>query len=216
MSFHGVKFSVNLTRMNKEQVIQTRDDIINAALPNVVFDGWRWDMVENAAIQAGFDPNIASAVFPDKMLDVLSAFSDMADRGMLELLAGQNPEDMRVRDRIRAGVMARFTYLQPQREAVRETLGFWAVPTRKPRAAKIVWRSADHIWNWAGDDAKDYNRYTKRGLLSGILVSTMLVWIDDDSPDLRVTQEFLDRRIDNVLFVGQTLGRFMKGFKKAS
>lgn len=202
--------------MDKQQVTQIRDQIIKAALPNVMFDGWCWDMVERAAVEAGHEPSVAAAIFPEKILDVLDGFSDLADREMLSILADKNPDDMRIRDRIAAGVMARFEYLQAHKEAVRESASYWAIPIRKPRAAKIVWRSADQIWNWAGDEAKDYNHYTKRGLLSGILVSTMLVWLDDPSEDMRVTREFLERRIENVLFVGQTIGRFMKGFKKAS
>lgn len=202
--------------MKKDQVVQIRDEIINAALPHIMFDGWSWDCVLKSAAELGHEEQAVCAVFPERMIDVLDSFSDLADREMLKVLDSQNPDDLRVRERIRAGVLARFEYLNAHKEAVRATLGFWAIPTRKPRAAKIVWRTADKIWNWAGDESSDYNRYTKRGLLSGILVSTMLVWLDDDSEDMRITKEFLDRRIENVLFVGQTIGRFMKGFKKAS
>ena len=202
--------------MDKEQVVQIRDEIINATLPNVMFDGWSWQSVINNASELGHDEPAVFAVFPERIIDVLDGFADLADREMLKNLEVQNPEELRVRDRIRAGVIARLQYLQPHRDAVRASVGFWGIPTRKPRAAKIVWRTADQIWNWAGDDAKDYNYYTKRGLLSGILVSTLLVWLDDESENMRITEEFLDRRIENVLFVGQTIGRFVKGFKKAS
>lgn len=202
--------------MDKDQVVQIRDDIIQTALPDIVFDGWHWETVVQAAKKAGHEEHAASAVFPERMMDVLDSFADLADREMLSKLSEKNIEELRVRERIRAGVLARLEYLQPYKEAVRSSVGFWAVPTRKPRAAKIVWRTADHIWNWAGDNSQDYNRYTKRGLLSGILVSTLLVWLDDESEEMRATSEFLDRRIDNVLFVGKTLGKFLKGFKKAS
>ncbi|MCB1532919.1 MAG: COQ9 family protein [Alphaproteobacteria bacterium] len=207
--------------MKKDDVLQIRDEIIKAALPDIVFDGWHWETIERAAEKTGQSQATLRAVFPAGLMDVLDGFSDLADRQMLAALGDAPPEDMRIRDRIRTCVLTRFEVLAAHKEAVRASASFWALPSRKPRGAKMVWRSADKIWNWAGDDARDYNHYTKRGLLSGILVSTMLVWLDDESVDMSITKDFLDRRIENVLFVGQTLGRlnlgrFMKGLKKAS
>lgn len=202
--------------MNAQDVRKIRDAIIRVALPNIVFDGWTQQSLLQAAVDSGYSDKELNAVFPSGVIDALDGFSDLADREMLELLSSHDPDDMRVRDRIFTAVMARFEFLNAHKEAVRSSAAFWAMPSRKPRVMKIVWRSADVMWNWAGDEAVDYNHYTKRGLLSGILVSTMLVWLDDDSEDMRVTRDFLNRRIENVLFVGQTIGQVIKGFKKAS
>ena len=196
--------------MDKRDVQRIQDEIVAAVLPQVVFDGWSWDAVVRAASEAGHSEHIARAVFPGRIVDVLDGFSDLADRTMMEALGAVDPEDMRVRDRVRSGVLARFEYLQPHKEAVRHSLAFWAVPTRKPRAAKIVWRTADRIWAWAGDQSTDYNRYTKRGLLSGVLVSTTLAWLGDESGSMDRTAAFLDRRIENVMQLGKVVGTIRK------
>lgn len=196
--------------MNRDDAIKIRDEIIEAMLPHVVFDGWTWDGLLRAAQEAGHDELTVQAVFPGKMIDVLDGFSDMADHAMLESLMKLDPEKMRVRDRVRAGVLARFEFLQPHKEALRKSLAFWALPPRKLRAGKIVWRTSDRIWAWAGDTARDYNRYTKRGLLSGIIVSTTLVWLDDSGEDMSITKDFLDRRIENVMQLGQMIGKIKK------
>lgn len=198
--------------MDKNGVCEIRDHILEALLPAVPFDGWRWDAVCAAASAAGYEEGMARAVFPDGMNDVLSVFSDRADRAMLEFLDVLNPEEMRVRDRVREALVARYTYLQPHKEAVRQSVLFWAAPWRKPQAMKIVWRTADRIWDWAGDTASDYNRYTKRGLLSGIIVSTTLVWLGDDEEAMDETKAFLDRRIENVM----QLNRVLNQIKRAS
>ena len=36
---------------------------------------------------------------------------------------------------------------------------------------KLAWESADHLWRWAGDEATDWNHYSKRTILSGILTT---------------------------------------------
>ena len=180
-----------------------RDSIILETLNDVPFDGWSMEVVTKAAERAGHDDLTLRAAFPKGLTDALDAFADLADRHMLEALNDQNPDDMRIRDRVRAGIMARFTVLAPHKEAVKLSLKHWLHPLRKARAAKITWRTADRIWNWAGDTATDYNRFTKRGLLSGILAPAMLVWLNDDDPEAAKTQRFVDARIDNVMQLGK-------------
>lgn len=202
--------------MDKNDVMKIKDEIIQAALPEVLFDGWTWETVQGAAGKAGYNEETAAAVFPGGLIDVLDGFADMADREMLKRLEMRNPQEIRVRDRIHAGVMERFFYLRPYREQLRQSLTYWAVPTRKPRALKIVWRSADRIWDWAGDTATDYNRYTKRGLLSGVLISTTLVFTGDESENLQDTEDFLARRIKNVMQAGRLLGKIKGKVQKKS
>ena len=198
--------------MDKAAVTQIRDEIITALLPHVPFDGWAWEAVIAAAEQAGHQEQVARAVFPEQIVSVLDGFADWADRKMLAALPEQPLEEMRIRDRVSAACMLRYEVLQPHKEAMRKSLAFWAIPTRKSRAAKMVWRTADRIWHWAGDTATDYNRYTKRALLSGVIVSTTLAWMNDGQETLGQTQAFLDRRIENVLQLGKMVGQF-KPFK---
>lgn len=192
-----------------------RDKILTAVLPEVPFDGWTWAAVEQAAIKSGYESVMASSVFPGGLPDVLSHFSDLADRWMIDRLRDIDPESLRVRDRVRMAVMARFRVLYPWRDAVRQSATFWLMPTRTGRGGKITWRTADCIWNWAGDTAADYNHYTKRALLCGVLVSTMLAWLNDDSTGMAETEAFLDRRIEGVMTIGKAIGdlKFFTNFR---
>lgn len=187
-----------------------QDNILAALLPSIAFDGWTWAATREASVQAGYEPSMADAVFPGKLTDVVSHFADWADRCMLAELEDVNIESLRVRDRIRDAVLTRLQILTPYREDVKMALSYYAIPHRAPRASKAVWRTADRIWTWAGDTATDYNRYTKRGLLSAVITSTTLAWLNDDTPDLEKTQQFLDRRIENVMQFGRLVGKVKK------
>ncbi len=125
---------------------------------------------------------------------------------MLDNLAKIDAGDLKVRERIRTAVMARLEALQPYREAERLAVAYWSRPFRVTRGGRLLWRTADRIWSWAGDTATDYNRYTKRGLLSGVLASTTLAWLNDEDS----APAFLDRRIENVMQWGRLLGRIRK------
>lgn len=190
---------------------EIQDKILRATLDNVAFDGWRWNVVEQAAQDAGFERDMAYAVFPDKMDGVLSHFSAWADRQMIEGLADINPHDLPIRERIKLAVKMRLEVLTPYKEEVRAASIYWLSGVRQLQASKIIWRSADVIWEWAGDTATDYNHYSKRGLLAGVMTSTTMAWLNDKTPDQSATAEFLDRRIDNVLSVGKALGGIKGG-----
>lgn len=190
--------------------LSIKDAILQAALPDIAFDGWTEAVLERGAVSAGFKADMARAVFPRGGLDAAVHFSGLIDRRMLAALKKTDTGAMRVRDRIALAVSKRFEALEPHREAERLAAALWVRPIRKIEGAKLLWKTADVIWVWAGDTATDYNRYTKRVLLSGVLASTLLYWLTDLSPARRDTEDFLARRIDNVLRLGQIAGRFKK------
>lgn len=195
------------------QIDTHRDHILLTGLPDVVFDGWAVSTFETALKNAGEDPALVRAVFPGGVADIVAHFSDWADASMIDTLADIAPEDMRVRDRIRAALLARFNGLAPWKEQVRMASTWWAVPGRQTMAAKCVWRTADCIWDWAGDIATDYNRYTKRALLCGVLTSSTVAWLNHSGDDDAALEEFIDRRIDRIMTLGKMMGRIMPGKK---
>lgn len=198
--------------MDNRDVTRIRDEIITSALLHVPFDGWTRAALEQGAVDAGYDAAMARAVFPGGVSDALDGFADMADRAMLAGLEGVEAQTLRVRDRVQTALMARYRFLEPYREALRQSVCYWAVPSRKHRGLKILWRTTDRIWGWAGDTSTDYNRYTKRALLSGVIVSATLAWLGDKNrgQDAESLRGFVDRRIENVLGFGKFMGRYKR------
>lgn len=194
--------------------IDLQDKILQAALPDVPFDGWTVALLERAADKAGIDGHDLHAAFPDGVTGLIAHFSRWADAQTLLRLEKANLADMRVRDRITLGVRTRLEVLAPHKQSLSTALAHMSLPPRNLKLAKLVWETADKIWWAAGDSATDYNHYTKRFLLSGVLSATALFWLNDKSSGHADTWEFLDRRIENVMKVGQKIATFKK--KRAS
>jgi len=74
----------------------------------------------------------------------------------------------------------------------------------------LIWGTCDAIWSALGDPSRDYNWYSKRATLSGVYGSTVLYWLGDTSDGDSATQEFLDRRIDNVMQFEKVKGQIRK------
>ena len=202
-----------------QNIQSIRDDIISAALDDIPFEGqWNWKAIERAAENISYSTHIARSVFPEKTTSTLIHFADMADRAMIKNAQNLDLETMRIRDRILEITLLRFTHLNTHKEAERLALQKWLLKAKKLKSLNIMWSTCDRIWQCAGDISTDYNHYTKRGLLAGVLTSTTFVWLNDTSSDMIETRQFMERRIDNVLKIGQTTGphidRFMKAIKR--
>ncbi|MEP5762052.1 MAG: COQ9 family protein [Litoreibacter sp.] len=176
-----------------------KDQILDAALSNVAFDGWADATFDFAISQAGVDLATAEVLFPRKGLDLAIAFHKRGDAKMVEAMEAKPLEYMRYRDRVAAAVRFRLEAVGADKEAVRRGSSMFALPQNAMQGATLIWGTADTIWNGLGDESIDYNWYTKRVTLSGVYGSTVLFWLGDESEDHTATWEFLDRRIDNVM-----------------
>lgn len=178
---------------------QRKDALLLALLPEVPFDGWTRAALRAAASRARLDESELDALFPKGPRDVVAWFSRWADRKTLAALASH--KRTRTSERIADGVRTRLGILLPYREAVRRSLSLMALPQNMPLGAKLLYETVDTLWHAAGDNSTDFNFYTKRGLLAGVYAATTLYWLDDRSAGAAATEEFLARRLAEVLAI---------------
>jgi ubiquinone biosynthesis protein COQ9 len=112
---------------------------------------------------------------------------------------------MRVREKVGFAVRARLEYLMPHREAMRRLIMWYALPMHAVQGIKLIAKTADLVWQAAGDTSTDYNFYTKRMLLAAVMKATLLYWLNDQSAGCSGTWEFLDRRLAEVVRAGKAI-----------
>jgi ubiquinone biosynthesis protein COQ9 len=149
--------------------------LLAAALPLVGKYGWTSRLLPAAAKDAGVSAADAELLAPEGPRDLAALLSRRHDARALEALAPIDPAGLKVRERIRAGVLARCQAAMEDGEATRRWSGFLVLPMNLPLGLRLAWASADVIWRWAGDTATDENHYSKRALLAEILISTLAV-----------------------------------------
>lgn len=173
--------------------------LLAAALPHVPFEGWTEVTWRRAMTDAEIDATVARAICPRGALDLMVAFHACGDAKMTAWLKTADLSDMRFRDRIAAAIRKRLELIATDKEAVRRSTTLLVLPQNADTGAKMLWNTADSIWNALGDASDDINWYTKRLTLSGVYASTMLFWLGDNSVDHQATWGFLDRRIEDVM-----------------
>lgn len=161
--------------------------------------GWTDAAFTAAADEAGLSTGEALLACPNRALDLMDAFAARADADMVAQLDDLDLDSMRIREKVRAAVLARLEAQAPYKDAARAMTRALARPTRSAEAARLIWRTADRIWRALGDTSTDGNFYSKRAILSAVLASTYARWFSDTSPDMEATRAFLESRIDNVM-----------------
>ncbi|MEM8577196.1 MAG: COQ9 family protein [Pseudomonadota bacterium] len=175
-----------------------KQDLLAAALIHVPFDGWTAATWKAAIADSGVEPALAKAVCPRGAIDLAIAYHEAGDAAMLARLEAEDLSALRFRDRVAAAVRFRLEAID-DKEAVRRGTTLFALPHHAADGAKLIWGTADKIWDALGDTSDDVNWYTKRATLSGVYSATVLYWLGDDSTEHQATWAFLDRRIDNVM-----------------
>ena len=158
--------------------------------------GWNAGLVSRALAAAGLSDAEGQLLLPEGPRDLAALLSRRQDAVALRKLRTFDLATLKIRQRIREGVVARLDAAQDHADVLRPLAAFLAFPTNLALAARLTWESADMIWRWAGDTATDENHYSKRAILSGILISTLAV---DLASGRASALTHLDARIDNVM-----------------
>ena len=198
--------------------------VLEVALAHVPLLGW----TEAALVQAVEDCNqpaaMAWALFPEGPLEAIICWSHQVDQATTAILDTMDLPSLKVRERIAWGVRMRLKVLEPHRDAASKAVRFLLSPARAKAALGLLYDTTHALWIAAGDTSTDYNFYTKRLLLGGVYLSTLLYWLKDRSPESHRTWIFLDRRIADVLKIqtlkgtvstlASTAAQFFRGFPK--
>jgi ubiquinone biosynthesis protein COQ9 len=174
--------------------LRTEQLVLDQALTLAPTRGWSRATLLAAGKSAGLSPADCDLLFPNGPRDLAALLSRRHDAAALAVLP--DPASLKIRERIRAAVVARLDAAQADREAVRRWAGFLALPTNLPLALRLLWESADVLWRWAGDTATDENHYSKRAILSGILIQVTALDLELGRTEALAA---LDARIQNVM-----------------
>lgn len=175
-----------------------REALLDAILTHVPFDGWSEAAFAVAIRDTGMDRAEAMALCPRGPLDLAILHHRRGDLRMREALQKEPLSDLKIREKIARAIRLRLDAID-DKEAVRRGSALFALPHNAPEGAKLLWGTADAMWDAIGDPSDDFNWYSKRATLSGVYASVVLYWLGDDSLDHQATDAFIDRRIENVM-----------------
>jgi ubiquinone biosynthesis protein COQ9 len=170
--------------------------VLDAALRHAPALGWSRSMVRRACEDNGLSLGDEELLLPNGPRDLAALLSRRHDDRAMAVLSELDVASLKIRERIARAVSARLEAGAADLDAAKRCAAFLALPTNADLGLKLAWESADLLWNWAGDTATDWNHYSKRTILSGILVPALTMRLFDSK---EAADAFVSRRIDNVM-----------------
>ena len=175
---------------------QMEQTVLDAAVQRAPALGWNGALVRAACEANGLSLGDQELLLPNGARDLAALLSRRHDARALEILEATPAATLKMRERIAAAVSARMEAGAVDLEAAKRCAAFLALPHNADLGLALAWESADSLWRWAGDTATDWNHYSKRTILSGILIPALtLRWFDGRE----AAEAFVSRRIDNVM-----------------
>ena len=170
--------------------------VLDTALTLAPAMGWNGQMVRRACEANGLSRGDEDLLLPNGARDLAALLSRRHDARALEILTETPAATLKMRERIARAVSARMEAGAADLEATKRCAGFLALPTNADLGLSLAWESADGLWRWAGDTATDWNHYSKRTILSGILIPALTMrWFNGRE----AAEAFVARRIENVM-----------------
>ncbi|WP_426026233.1 COQ9 family protein [Brevundimonas sp. TSRC1-1] len=181
---------------NDDWADRTEQTVLDAAVARAPALGWNARLVREACEACGLSRGDEELLLPNGARDLAALLSRRHDARALEALGVVDAKSLKIRERIARAVSDRMEAGAADLEATRRCAAFLALPTNADLGLKLAWESADHLWRWAGDETTDWNHYSKRTILSGILIPALTMrWFDGRAP----AEAFVARRIENVM-----------------
>jgi ubiquinone biosynthesis protein COQ9 len=170
--------------------------VLDAAVARAPRFGWNGRLVRAACEAEGLSAGDQELLFPHGARDLAALLSRRHDARAIQALAATPAESMKIRQRIAAAISARMEAGAQDLEATKKCAAFLALPQNADLGLSLAWETSDLLWRWAGDTATDWNHYSKRTILSGILIPALTMrWFQGRDE----AEAFVARRIENVM-----------------
>jgi len=184
--------------------------VVEAAMGLAAQLGWRQITLTDIADAAGVEPSQLYRTLPSKTA-IISAFMRRTDEAVIAGGSAEIAEET-AKDRLFDVCMRRFDALQSNREAVAAICR--DLPADPLALACLVYprvRSLRWMLESAGIGSDGVTGLIRRKGLNVILISTMRVWLKDDSRDMSATMAHLDKLLGRA---DRLIGNLRGGFSR--
>jgi ubiquinone biosynthesis protein COQ9 len=180
---------------------------MDAMLPYVPQFGWTSRALRESLRDAGGDGSEAEFRFPGGAAEMIETFFGLALRRAIARAEPEIAGEMRLGKRVRGVVKALLDELSLNKDATRRAIAWLILPRQARVTARMLAALVDGIWHAAGDQSADFSWYTKRASLIGIMLPTLLFWLNDFEAENEASLAFFDRRLADLGRVGAARAR---------
>ena len=126
----------------------------------------------------------------------------------------KNNKQLGMTDTVKALVLSRLRASRNHKSIIKNSLFFMAQPGNAYEALNQLMKTSNKIWEIAGDTSRGRNFYSKRLILAGVYSSTLAYWLAKETRTIDESEDFLDKRLDDVKNIGKISKQSIDIFEK--
>ena len=180
--------------------------------------GWTWDALYKAALNSKEKKRSSEeelrALFDDKISNIIGVFNDKLDEEMCERFNADNNKNFGVTGTVKALILCRLRSSQDYKSIIKDSLFFMGKPRNAYDALNQLMKTSNKIWEITGDTSSGRTFYSKRLILGGVYSSTLAYWLATETRSIDESEDFLDKRLDNVRTFGKISKQSLEVFEK--
>lgn len=180
--------------------------ILDSLLTQKHFPGWKTSIANTIAEELNL--NIR---FNNKS-ELLAAYNLYIENLLFQNISELSIPNSRTSEKVKIALEVRIDILNQWKDAEIEAIRSFDLSDQLKYTASL----SDKIWKWAGDTSTDYNFYTKRLILGGIIITSQIFWLEDSSNYSEHTKEFIQNRIDETAIIGTIKKEIKENCKELS
>ena len=182
-------------------------DLVTKMLNHVPDLGWTWDALSKAALNSkkmkSHSEEELQTIFDNKISNIIGIFNDKLDEEMFAIFNPENNKNLGVTQTVKALVLSRLRASENYKSIIKTSLFFMAQPGNAYEALNQLMKTSNKIWEIAGDTSRGRNFYSKRLILAGVYSSTLAYWLAKETRSIDESEDFLDKRLDDVKNIGK-------------
>ncbi len=179
--------------------LENKQKILDHFLETCLFEGWNQKALEAAFLKSEIDIKFLPFIFENGCLDIADFFVRMIDAKMQKVTTGIDFGQMKIRDKIKNLVKIRLKINQEYKPQLQKLIHFYLHPKNIGLGLKNSYKTADLMWKIAGDNATDFNFYSKRIILTKVYIRVLFSFVKDESNNYQKTLDLLDKQIEKVM-----------------
>ena len=170
----------------------------------VSIDGWSENVLEKL-VNKNIDSSELAYYYPNGYKDILKFSLDEINYSLEKIISKTNIINLPLNKRIKKILMTRLEILNKDKKFFNKTFNHLILPQNTKILTKSLYKSVDTMWYLAGDNSTDFNFYTKRLILSGIYVSTLLIFFNKN---IEEAEKNIDRSLKRISKLPKLKERF--------
>ena len=190
--------------------------IFELAKKIVSTDGWSENILVKL-VNKNIDSSELAYFFPNGYKDIFKFSLDEINNSLEITISKTNIINLPLNKRIKKILMTRIEILNKDKKFYNKTFNHLLLPQNTNILKKNLYKSVDTMWYLAGDNSTDFNFYTKRLILSGIYVSTLLIFFNKNIEEAENNIDKSLKRIaklpklkERLSFIKENLPIFLK------